>query len=422
MTSVDVTDFGSGVQEDGFIINVDNCLFKDNTIVEDQVIKLMHVKTGSVLSSCFTGNSIGSKALITADVGSSMVYADLYGENNNAPAWTCESLGIQDFSLGAAHYITIIQDLGDGTVAVTKNECPDEGFIFDASECQISERDIPEAPPPTPALVEPDTGEPPTVATPDPPVFDGPPCQVCPDGTEIPQPTRVSQRFGASCRDLEVAAQSLEEGSSECTNAQVISVIDCDCPYVPPAESASDVACTLCSDSFVPIPSLVVNPRDGSSICGVFEWQAHDFDSRACQATQATAGAACGCANAPTAPCEVVCTKDNDDIFDANSTNSTAPPTSSSFDIKKFLTDAVVGDKVWKGEWMCGEILWAESIDPNACSDTVKRDLRLQCCPDEVVEKPAPQPTQPPSTAISFKALSVFWTLALGVGLGFVVL
>ena len=198
------------------------------------------------------------------------------------------------------------------------------------------------------------------------------------------------------------------EGSNECTNAQVISVLDCGCPYVPPADNPSDVSCTLCPDSFVPIPDLPLNPNDGSSTCGVFEWQARSFQGQQCRAMQATAGAACGCANPPTAPCEVICTKDVNENSE-----------SSSFDIKKSLTDAVVGDVVWKGQWLCGEILWADSVDPNACSDKVKDDLRMLCCPDEPVETPAPRPTQPPtpSAAVSLGSQTILWTLSsLAVG------
>eukprot|EP00563_Minutocellus_polymorphus_P006994 CAMPEP_0181033778 /NCGR_PEP_ID=MMETSP1070-20121207/7433_1 /TAXON_ID=265543 /ORGANISM="Minutocellus polymorphus, Strain NH13" /LENGTH=627 /DNA_ID=CAMNT_0023111217 /DNA_START=17 /DNA_END=1897 /DNA_ORIENTATION=- len=390
MTNIDVTDYGAGAASDGFEFTIENCQFNDNTIVEDQVIRLLHVTSGSILSTCFSGNVVGSKSLVSADTGSSMVYSDLFGENNKAPAWTCGDLGITDYSLGVAHYATAIDDVGDGTVQVTINECPDEGFIFDADSCPLRGVDEPTAAPPT--------AGPPPVATDPPPTAGRGDCKVCPDGSALTTPTRYSSRFGSTCQDLEAKAMAFDDGSAECTNAQVISVLDCDCPYVPPADNPSDVSCTLCPDNFVPIPDLPVNPNDGSSTCGVFEWQARSFQGQQCRAMQATAGAACGCANPPTAPCEVTCTKD------INENNE-----SSSFDIKKSLTDAVVGGVVWKGQWLCGEILWSESVDPSACSERVKEDLRLLCCPDEPVETPAPQPTQPPSAAVSLAERTLVW-------------
>ena len=407
MTNIDVNDYGAGPASDGFEFNIENCQFNENTIVEGQVVRLLSVPSGSILSTCFTGNAIGSKSLVSADTGSSMVYSDLFGEGNSAPAWTCD---ITDYSLGVAHYATTIDDVGDGTVEVSVNDCPNEGFIFDADSCPIGDgEDGGDAPAPPPSTAPPPTAGPPPVATEPPPTAGmAGDCKVCPDGSALTTPTRFSQRFGSTCQDLEASAMAFMEGSNECTNAHVISVLDCGCPYVPPADNPSDVSCTLCPDNFVPIPDLPVNPNDGSSTCGVFEWQARSFQGQQCRAMQATAGAACGCANPPTAPCEVICTKD------VNENNE-----SSSFDIKKSLTDAVVGDVVWKGQWLCGEILWAESVDPNACSDKVKDDLRMLCCPDEPVETPAPRPTQPPtpSAAVSLGSRTLFWTLSsLAVG------
>ena len=406
MTNIDVSDYGSGAASDGFEFNIEDSQFKDNTIVEDQVVRLIHVTSGSILSTSFTGNAVGSKSLVSADTGSSMVYSDLFGADNNAPAWNCGD--ITDYSLGVAHYATAIDDVGDGTVQVTVNDCPDEGFIFDANS---SPTDGGGGPPPAPS---PTPGPPPTS-----PIFDPSPtpgmmgdCKVCPRGVALPNPTRYSPRFGSTCQDLEATAMEFAEGSVECTNAQIISVLECGCPYFPPADNPSDVSCTLCPDNFVPTPDLPVNPNDASSTCGIFEWQASSFQGQQCRAMQATAGAACGCANPPTAPCEVTCTKD---IIENNE--------SSSFDIKKSLTDAVVGDVVWKGQWLCGEILWAESVDPTACSEKVKKDLRMLCCPGETVKTPAPRPTMPPSAATSLGSHAIFWTLsslAVGFSLFFV--
>ena len=422
MTNIDRADFGANAASDGFEVNIEDCQFSRNA-VGGQVVRLLYVTSGSILSTCFSGNAIDDKALVVADTGSSMMYSDLFGEDNTAPEWVCDDLDIMDYSLGVAHYTPT--EMG----SIFFNDCPEEGFIFDATSCPLEDPGVnpPTAPPPTarppPTAPAPTTARPPpTVPAPLPtapppttsllvlPMTDRPPpttgrgdCKVCPDGSTLTAPTRYSKRFGSTCQDLEARGMTFDEGSAECTNAQVISVLDCDCPYVPPALSPKDVSCTLCTDSFVPLPDLPLNPSDGSSTCGIFEWQAHSFQGQQCRAMQATAGAACGCDNPPTAPCKVTCTNKD-----------------SSFDVKKKLTDAVVGTVVWKGQWLCGEILWSESVDPNACNAKVKEDLRVLCCPDEPENTPAPLPTQPPSpasAAMSLVGRHLFWSLSsLAVG------
>ena len=124
MTNIDRADFGENAASDGFEFNIENCRF-DRNIVGGQVVRLLHVTSGSILSTCFSGNAIDDKALVVADTGSSMVYSDLFGEDNTAPEWTCDD--VTDYSLGVAHYTPM--ELG----SIFFEECPEEGFIFDAS-------------------------------------------------------------------------------------------------------------------------------------------------------------------------------------------------------------------------------------------------------------------------------------------------
>ena len=214
MTNIDVNGHGAGPASDGFEFNIENCQFNENTIAEGQVVRLLSVPSGSTLSTCFTGNAIGSKLLVSADTGSSMACSDLFGEGNSAPAWTCD---VTDCSLGVARCATTIADVGDGAVEASVYDCPNEGFIFDADSCPVGDgEDGGDAPAPPPSAAPPPTAGPPPVATEPPPAAGvAGDCKVCPDGSALTTPTRLSQRFGSTCQDLEASAMAFMEGRQQ---------------------------------------------------------------------------------------------------------------------------------------------------------------------------------------------------------------
>ena len=263
-----------------------------------------------------------------------------------------------------------------------------------------------ETPPPNPVPVPaPDPSFPsPPFSTPDQPVNDNPDenlvrCPVCPDGSNLPRAASDSAAFdslkesgrldssltvfGSTCSGLKEAAESGMIPVDTCNHLQAISIFDCGCPHLQDGGGNFEgPPCYLCQSDVAgqPVlidPTILVNPKDPSSTCGIFEWQAMtSFSpaSRECQAMQATAGALCGCPNPPTALCDVGCPIDT----------GASDPSASSFEYSKILSDVVVGSKVWKGEWLCGEILYSESLVP--CSDKTRRDLHFLCCKGEEMD------------------------------------
>lgn len=234
-------------------------------------------------------------------------------------------------------------------------------------------------------------------------------CAVCPDGGDLPDPSKWSFAAEMPCGDVVRNAAALDPLGDDCRTVQTIAMGECGCAYVPPPAPG----CALCSDGgAVPDPSFQLFPGDDLSTCGLYGWYAalppFGTGDERCSAMQSTFGAACGCPAPPRPPCSVRCRGYLDE--------ETGLYQDVVFNATHVLEDFAIGDADYRFEdqHICGEILFEMSINDDLCTLEGIAALQEECC---MVPYVPPEPeTSDAGTTGSRSMAAVVSTAAIAVG------
>mmetsp|Transcript_26961 Transcript_26961/g.54525 ORF Transcript_26961/g.54525 Transcript_26961/m.54525 type:complete len:275 (+) Transcript_26961:271-1095(+) len=140
----------------------------------------------------------------------------------------------------------------------------------------------------------------PTIATSDLPNLS---CTLCPDGSAVRNPNQLSAHLGVTCGEIQQFAPLSEAGTEDCIRLQLVGMVECGCPYVPPPSTQ----CKICGDDgeeddsntngLVPEPMMLVDPTDEFTACGVYEWEysVSSVSEAECGDIRDRIGLTCGC-------------------------------------------------------------------------------------------------------------------------------